>query len=80
MFSFNLLNFYQKPAKSKHFEPLTYEKYKTYIPQAPREIRKMIKSLSKCPNCNFLIFDNYWSDDIEKPVTKNVCPTCGNKF
>jgi len=69
MFAFNLLN----------YEPLTFEKYKNYIPQAPREIRKMIQTLSKCPNCNFLIFDNYWSDDIEKNE-KKVCPTCGNKL
>lgn len=65
--------------KSKNFEPLSIEKYKHYTPQAPREIRKMIKMLTRCPNCHFLIFDNYWSEDVQKNENK-VCPTCGNKL
>ena len=32
-----------------------------------------------CPKCNFLIFDDYWTGEIENQSVK-VCTTCGEKF
>ncbi len=79
MFAFNLLTLNKKVEKTKNFEPVSIQKYRQYIPQAPREIRKMIKMLNRCSNCNFLVFDNYWSEDITEKEIK-VCPTCGNRL
>lgn len=72
MFAFNLLNVLT------NLLPNT-TKIKNYSPHSPREIRKMIQHLSRCPNCQFLIFDNYWTNDVEKKELK-VCPTCGYKI
>ena len=78
MFTFNLSNVInllnRKQAKQKHFEPLVDTRYE---PPSPGEIRQMINKLSRCSNCHFLIFDNYWSPDIEKSNIK-ACPTCGH--
>ncbi|MBI2995219.1 MAG: hypothetical protein HYY52_00710 [Candidatus Melainabacteria bacterium] len=54
-------------------------KEKTYEPPHPNEIRKILKKMTHCPHCHFLIFDNYWSKDIENPNVK-LCPTCGCKI
>lgn len=79
MFAFNLLNVLGgllPRTKDKNFEPVELERYKSYIPHAPCEIRKMIQKMSRCPNCHFLVFDGYWTNDIEETKAK-VCPTCG---
>lgn len=43
----------------------------------PKEIRERINTLSKCPKCHFVVFDNYWSDDTHDSLKKNICSTCG---
>lgn len=50
-----------------------------YQVQPVSEIREQISKLSSCPKCHFLIFDNYWTDDIENKTGK-LCPTCGFKL
>ena len=80
MFPFNLPNLFgllnKKTNKSKGFEPLYDTRYE---PPSPGEIRQVIKKLSRCSNCYFLIFDNYWSDELSHPETK-ICPTCGHNI
>ena len=49
-----------------------------YTPPSPGEIRESIKNLSRCPKCHFLIFDNYWANEIEMSNLR-PCPTCGYK-
>ncbi|MBI3591438.1 MAG: hypothetical protein HY094_08710 [Candidatus Melainabacteria bacterium] len=66
----------KKQIKPKYFEPLFDTRYE---PPSPGEIRQMVKKLSRCGNCHFLIFDNYWLDDVEKNNIK-LCPTCGYKL
>ena len=83
MFPFNLLNVLTlvlpKKAKTKYFEPLSQSKHKHYIPPSPGEIRKMTERMSRCSKCHFLIFDNYWTSDVEG-VSIKICSTCGNKI
>lgn len=80
MFTFNLLNILEitkfKKVKSKHRPPFFDTRYE---PPSPGEIRQTIEKLSRCPNCQFLIFDGYWSSEIEQLDVK-VCPTCGIKM
>lgn len=81
MFTFNLTNLITKKNK-KDFEPLidtSNEKFPNYRIPSACQIRKTLHNLSRCPNCHFLIFDNYWSNDIENPKSK-VCTTCGYKI
>ena len=78
MFPFNLLLREAKNKKTKHFEPLFKTRaYRLPLPPAV-EIRKMAEKLSRCARCHFLIFDNYFSDEIENTSVK-VCPTCGER-
>ncbi len=65
-----------KKNKSKMFEPLL--SISEHL-SSPGEIKKSIKNLSRCSHCHFLIFDNYWSNEVEKSNVK-LCPTCGNKI
>lgn len=69
MFNLNLLNILTtlipKLKKQRQYEPAT-----------PGEIKKIIQNLNRCPNCHFIIFDNYWSDEIGRDNLK-ICPTCG---
>lgn len=63
---------------------LTTKKKKKSFPQdysvpSPTEIRASIKNMTSCPKCKFLIFDNYWSHDIENG-SERLCPTCGCKL
>ena len=74
MSPFNLITLFQKT--SKKFDPIFNSSYE---PPSPGKIRHAIEKLSRCPNCCFLIFDNYWTNEIEHTQTK-VCPTCGNKL
>ena len=76
MFPFNLLA--TKPNKSKNDSFFKSKSYK-YTPQGPKEIREMIKTMTKCGNCHFVVFDNYWANEIEKKSIK-LCPTCGYKL
>ncbi len=76
MFTFNLQNLLFGKSSLKEFEPLTNT---DYIIPTPGEIRKTIKKLSRCSNCHFLIFDDYWTDEVEKSNVK-MCPTCGHKI
>ncbi len=46
---------------------------------SPGEIRKMIKNMTRCSHCQFLIFDNYWSSETQKSNMK-PCPTCGHSL
>ena len=64
-----------KKNKSNFFEPLLGKKD---MP-SPGEIRKMIKNMTRCSHCQFLIFDNYWSNEAQKSNIK-LCPTCGYKL
>lgn len=73
MFPFSLL---LKSRKNKNFEPMF--EIKSFRPSTPGEIRKTIEKLSRCPKCQFIIFDNYWSDEIESKSMK-VCSTCGER-
>lgn len=50
-----------------------------YEPQLPNEIRQKIQNMKRCSNCQFVIFDNYWTDEVEN-VSLKVCPTCGVKL
>ena len=72
MFTFNLFNVIEILMPKKAHE----NEHKLL---SPGEIRRQIEKLSRCPHCHFLIFDNYWSDEIENPNLK-VCPTCGYKL
>ncbi len=80
MFTFNLLSMLEtlrpKSAQPNHVQDLLDVGYESYTPPPPGEIRKSIEKLSRCSNCHFIIFDNYWLDEIEN-VTLRVCPTCG---
>ena len=67
-----------KPQKNKSifFEPLLSRHDNM---SSPGEIRKAIKNMTRCFHCHFLIFDNYWSSEVEKSNIK-LCPTCGHKL
>ena len=79
-FNFNLNTVFKTMNKAKqnkkNFEPLFY--INDEMP-SPGEIRKTINNLSRCSNCHFLIFDNYWDNKVEKNNIK-LCPTCGHKI
>lgn len=78
MFPFNLLlEAVAKKNKSKHFEPLADYNFENYRPPSPGEIKKMLKTMTRCSNCHFLVFDNYFSGEVEK-ISSKVCPTCGH--
>lgn len=79
MFPFNLLLQKTKSKKSKYFEPLFTTKSKNHKLPTPKEIRMMTNNLSRCSKCHFLIFDNYFSDEIEN-VSERLCTTCGHKL
>ena len=72
MFPFNLLleKYRQKKSLSDNFEPLFESKI---------EIKKALKNITRCSHCQFLIFDNYWTGEIENRKMK-VCTTCGWKI
>ena len=82
MFTFNLLSMLEtirpKSAKQKHLQDLHDVGYESYTPASPGEIRKSIERLSRCSNCHFIIFDNYWLDEVGNASIK-VCPTCGDR-
>ena len=59
--------------------PLKFNNGLTYEPPSPCVIRQAVEKLSRCSNCCFLIFDNYWSNEIEM-IDIRVCPTCGHKI
>jgi len=59
--------------KTKLFDPLSYN-----VP-SPKDIRKQIERMSHCPNCHFLVFENYWTDEVEEKNLR-LCPTCGYKL
>ena len=61
---------------SKNFEPIFDTRY---APPSPGDIRQMVEKLSRCSNCHFLIFDNYFSSEVENKSTK-LCPTCGHRI
>ena len=65
--------------KKQKFKSFFTRDILSYEPPPPGEIKALIKDLSKCPHCHFLIFDNYWSAEIKKN-TPQICPTCGNKI
>lgn len=65
--------FQRKKKKSRLLFPSKYK-----LPTA-NEIRAQAEKLSSCPKCHFLIFDNYWTDEIENRSTR-LCPTCGTKL
>ena len=67
-----------KKSKSKYFEPL-FENDHHHNSPSPGEIRQMVEKLSRCSHCHFLIFDNYWSNEIEQ-VREKLCSTCGHKL
>ena len=67
-----------KNNKSNFFEPLL-TKYENDSFPSPGEIRKSVKNMARCFHCHFLIFDNYWSHEVQKSNVK-LCPTCGSKF
>ena len=67
-----------KKSKSNFFEPLLTRYENDNFP-SPGEIRQSIKNMSRCFHCHFLIFDNYWSNEVQKSNVK-VCPTCGQKM
>lgn len=54
-------------------------KYKKNILPTPNEIRKEISNMQICPRCQFIVFDNYFSDEIEN-ISLKICPTCGYKI
>lgn len=68
--------FTPKKNKSNAFEPILIKNARL---QTPNEIRKTIKNLLRCGSCHFLVFDNYWSNEIQQSNIK-LCPTCGNKM
>ncbi len=72
MFPFNLINIF--PKANKNPDPVFNTNYE---PPSPGEIRQVVENLSRCPHCCFLIFDNYWSNEIDH-LKSNVCPTCGH--
>ena len=77
MFLFKALVETLKPKKSKSFfEPLL--SISNHL-QLPSEIKQSIKNMSRCSHCHFLIFDNYWSNEVERSNIK-VCPTCGSQL
>ena len=81
MFTFNFTAMLETltPKKgNKYFEPLI-KPYENYKLPSPGEIRKVIEKSSRCSKCHFVIFDNYWTPDIEKESLK-LCPTCGHKL
>ena len=53
--------------------------YKDYKVPSPTEIRESIQKMTSCPKCKFLIFDNYWTSEIET-IEVRLCPTCGYKL
>ena len=67
-----------KNNKSDFFKPLL-TKYENDSFPSPGEIRKSVKNMSRCFQCHFLIFDNYWSSEVQKSNVK-LCPTCGQKM
>ena len=78
MFPFNLLlDAVSKKSKVKHFEPLE-SNVENYRPPSPGEIKQMLRNMSRCSHCHFLIFDNYFSGEVEK-INSKLCPTCGWK-
>lgn len=62
---------------SKNFEPLE-TKNENYQMPSPKEIKDITKRLTRCSKCHFLIFDTYWTDEVESKSIK-VCPTCGER-
>ncbi len=83
MFTYNLLSMLEtlkpKAAKKTNRRDFLDIGYEHYTPPPPGEIRKVIENLSRCSNCCFIIFDNYWIDEIENIKVK-VCPTCGHRL
>lgn len=83
MFSLNITNIIetiQTKKKAKKYFGLFYNsKTRNYEPPTPEEIRKSIAKLSECPKCHFIVFNNYWGNEIEK-ASARLCPTCGNKI
>ena len=63
--------------KEKKNNSKAFFNYK-YQPATPKEIKESIKNLSTCSNCHFLIFDNYWTKEINS-LSQKLCPTCGCK-
>ena len=68
----------QNKSKSNFFEPLL-TKYENNRFPSPGEIRQSVKNMSHCFHCHFLIFDNYWTNEVHKSNVK-LCPTCGSKL
>ncbi len=67
---------FKKSKKGPDFEPLTDTRYE---PPSPGQIRKLVEKLDRCSNCYFLVFDNYWSNEVGIKTIK-VCPTCGHRM
>lgn len=83
MFTFNLTNIFEtfnpKKLRPKFFKSTFEDDYKSSKLPSPGEIKQLINKLSRCSNCQFLIFDNYWTDDVKQPNIR-LCPTCGYKL
>jgi len=69
MFPFNLLT----PTKKSPHRP---SKHKL---QTPTEIREMVNKMTRCGNCHFIVFENYWGIEINQRKI-SLCPTCGYKL
>ena len=64
--------------KNKKLRGIFFPWYSYKLP-TPNEIRDQVEKMTSCPKCQFLIFENYWTDEIENRSNK-LCPTCGYKL
>ena len=74
----SLLETLKPKSKSNFFEPVL-NRYENNNFPSPDQIRQSVKNMMRCTHCHFLIFDNYWSNEVQKSNIK-VCSTCGNKL
>ena len=79
MFPFNLLTPTKESNKSNHFEPLFFTRPSSHKLQTPKEIRDMVNKMTRCGNCHFVVFENYWGNEINQRKI-SLCPTCGYKL
>ena len=76
MFNFNLL-FTLQLLKRKKQKQMALKDLAFSTHSGP--IRAEIEHMTRCNNCHFLIFENYWDNNIEQ-VDRSVCPTCGSRL
>ena len=77
MFTFNLLNLMQKSTRLNELESILNTN-ESNTP-TPYEIKKSLQELNRCCKCHFIIFDDYWTDEIDRSYQK-LCPTCGSNL